>query len=343
MIGELNRRALLKLTCHWRKLKWADRLSAILALGFVLVIGVDYIMRAFQKHSIARTVVGVVAACFLMSALLLYVAFGSRGPKRIPWWIALVLLSLFATGFVGLIPAVHPYYSSIANSVGLLWAMVYIIAVMRSSIKDLSGEVGTRAARIAYLLMLTFSLAFPTIIIFLATNGNTAAFVFFSSGSSGWIITLEGFVLSLGPAFLFIVPALAHKRLAWSTTPQLTKDVIARLLAIGAALSGGLYALLLHFDKGPLAQAHLGPLTVGILFAVVLLMPFYRSVIEACWQHGALHLVDFVGLWAVVRGAMKAWWAAVPRASDLEAESQGPQVGALKRPHPDDEASASLG
>jgi hypothetical protein len=308
----------------------------------VLLFSAGNIMQAFQKHSIARVVVGIAAACFLMAALLLYIAFGSRGPKRIPWWIALVLLSAFATGLVGLIPAVHPYNNDIVRSVGLMWAIVYIIAVLRSSIKDLSEEVGTWAARIAYLFMLASSLAFPTIIIFLVTNGNTEAFIF-SSGSSVWIVILEGFILVLGPMLLFMVPALAHKRLDWSTTPQLTRDVIARLLAIGAALSSGLYALLLHFDKGPLAQAHigLGPLTAGILFAVALLVPFYQSVIKACWQRGVLHLVDFACLRAAVRDAMKAWWAAVPPGNKPEAENLEPEAGALECSHPDYGVSAS--
>lgn len=342
MIGELRHRVLLKLRFHWRKLKWSDRLSAVLALMFVIIVSVDFIMRAFQKHSIARTVVGIAAICFLLAALLLYIVFGSRGPKRIPWWAALFVLSWVLLGLTGAyIPLSHPYFNFIGEAWGLSWGIVYVILIIRFSIQDMREDVGTWASRIAHLFVLIFSLAFPTIIIFLVTNGDTAAFIFFSPRSSGWMIVLEGFVLSLGPSCLFMLPALAHSKLPWSSTSETTKDVIVRLLAIVAALSGGLFALLLHFDKGALAQANLGPLTVGILFAIALLIPFYRSVITTCWQRGVLHLVDIARLRAAVRDAMNDWWAAVQPSSKHGAESRKPEAGALERVHPDDGVAAS--
>ena len=47
-----------------------------------------------------------------------------------------------------------------------------------------------------------------------------------------------------------------------------------------------------HFQGGPLAQVSPGPLAVGILFAVALLVPIYRSVAKACWEWGVFHLID---------------------------------------------------
>jgi hypothetical protein len=180
--------------------------------------------------------------------------------------------------------------------------------------------------------MFAFSLFFPAFIVFLATNGDAKAFMISDSSAPDWLLIPELFVFAIGPGLLFLIPAFAHKRLVWDTTSEQANRVIAYWLAVGAALSGGVYALMLHFGKGPLAHDRLGPLMAGILFAVVLLVPAYRSVIEACWQRGVLGLVDLGQLGAVWRDAVKKWQAADAYDQGRSAPSLPPDTGTTKRP-----------
>jgi hypothetical protein len=145
------------------------------------------------------------------------------------------------------------------------------------------------------LLLLIFFLVFPSFLVFLASNGNTAAFALGDPGTwsqGGWFRYLQLIGIILVLLFLVLLPEYAHRALPWSYTSELTKSHVTHLLATSAALLTGLFVFMFHFHRGPLAQVRPGPLAVGILFAVALLIPIYRSAAKACWKWGVFHLID---------------------------------------------------
>lgn len=149
------------------------------------------------------------------------------------------------------------------------------------------------------ILFVFFIIIFSSFIVFLASNGDTAAFTLADPASwshPSWLRGLEAITIDTVAVLIVVVPEVAHRALPWRDTSELAKSRITRWLATGAALLTGLFVFMFHFQRGPLAHVHPGPLAVAILFVVALLLPIYRSLVGAFWEWGVLYLID-LGRW----------------------------------------------
>ncbi len=325
ILAQLKRRVSSEARRRWRRLKWAERLAVVLILVSVSVFGVGHIVRLALSAKAVGIGLTFASVCLFMAACLVYLAFGSTGLKHVGWerWLASAAILVFVTVLALRFTATWPvqWRVDLAGAGFDLGLLAFLVFVIRWFIRDMSEDMSVVAARAQLLLLLAFCFSFPAFLVFLATNGNTGAFMFFnqsqSSSHSAWLGGLEGLALLVIPALLLMIPQLAHRRLVWSSTPQLTRNVITGWLATGAALSTGLFAFMLHFYGGPLAGVGLGQLAVGMLFAVALLVPIYRSVARACWERGVLHIID-LGRWSADwRNVLGEWRAAM--AVDIKA------------------------
>lgn len=344
MLDELKHRVLLKARHHWRKFNWADRLSVVLALVFLLAIGVSLVVHLFQNAAAAKFLADLAVLCLIVAGLL-YLALGSVWRLGIRWerWVAILGICMILTAPALLqLPHGREYAYLAGETSANLVGIAYLVFMVRFLVSGMSEVVGLWAARVVLLLILVFFITFPPLIIFLATNGKDEAFPFWRATPRGWLDILESIALAWALLLLFMAPELAHRKLTWSNTSEPTKGILTNSLAAGAALSTGLYTLMLHFSKGPLAELSLGPLAVGILFAVALLVPIYRSVIRGCWQHGALHLVDLGRWWSVWQSTLKELRASVERPDrEPEADDMDSDPGTAESPHSDDGVSTS--
>jgi hypothetical protein len=135
-----------------------------------------------------------------------------------------------------------------------------------------------------------FSYFIPPALVFIAANGSGSDF----SATFGWftnnnvlIEQIESYLVIAVSFELIIFPAILHERVAWRGAPAAKKKVVLAWLAVTASLSTALYAILLHFHRGPLHRIPLGQLSAAMLFVVVLLLPIYRSVATAFSERGA--------------------------------------------------------
>jgi hypothetical protein len=338
-LAQLKRRVSLSARRRWGRLKWAERLALVLILAAVSGFGVGHIVRLAPSAKVVGIGLTFTSVCLFMAACLVYLAFGSTGLKHVGWerWLAsaaiIVLVAVFALRFTATWPV--RWLVDLAGAGINLGLAAILVFVVRWFIRDMSEDMSVVAAWAQLFLLLAFCLSFPAFLVFLATNGNTGAFMFFnqpqSSSHSGWLSGLESFALLVIPALLLMIPQLAHRRLVWSSTPQLTRNVITGWLATVAALSTGLFAFMLHFYGGPLAGVGLGQLAVGMLFAVALLVPIYRSVARACWERGVLRIID-LGRWSADwRKVLEEWRAAM--AVDTKAGADRTAPGERKVVH----------
>jgi hypothetical protein len=194
-------------------------------------------------------------------------------------------------------------------------------------------------------LTLIYYVIFSPFLVFLATNGNSTAFTYLNPLTwthGGWFRSTELLFLLLAPAFLLLYPAWAHRWLPWKSTSKQTKSFITRVLSIGAVLSNGIFIFMLHFQRGPLSDVSPGPLAVGILFAVVLLVPYYRSAISACWKSGILHVIDADRWRAVLQTVLKEVQAGRVRATHALERSLAEPEDATEHERPADNTPIPL-
>jgi hypothetical protein len=119
---------------------------------------------------------------------------------------------------------------------------------------------------------------------FLVTNGqgiSSAPMGKYASGELRWSWTVLAFMI----VWLLVgIPNQAHRiRLAHGGISQ---QVLIRVLTFTACSLTAILFFLMHFSYGPLYTIPIGPLAAGIIFTVVLVTPFYRSLAEATWRHG---------------------------------------------------------
>lgn len=74
------------------------------------------------------------------------------------------------------------------------------------------------------------------------------------------------------------------------------RRVLVGLIRAVACVMTGLYLALGHFGGGPLVSVPARPLTVGIIFTVVLVAPLYKSLAIAFWQSGAAGAIGYKAL-----------------------------------------------
>ncbi len=149
-----------------------------------------------------------------------------------------------------------------------------------------------------------FSLGLPVIFVFLATSGGSrSAVLAMFLGAPGHVRThygllpdtLSEIVCLLGiPLLVVAMPQFLHShRRVWRESSP-----VPAWLAGFAAVFTAVYILTLHFGFGGLAKTPVGALSVAAFGTGVLLAPFYRIVISACWESGIVVVFDPVRWWS---------------------------------------------
>ena len=106
-----------------------------------------------------------------------------------------------------------------------------------------------------------------------------------NSSSSGYD-NAEGYLLIVILWLLLGVPHRAFKYELDRSGEGSAQRVLLGVLPIAASISTGIYILMMHFGGGPLQGISIQALTSGIIFTAFLILPAYRSLSKACWQHG---------------------------------------------------------
>ena len=283
---------------RWMRLQWSDQLASVLALLGLLTFVAFLIVRFIPVDKSAYDSVFLWSAAFLFGAPLVSITFGSghqrRGVLRWAQWIVVAaLLAVELAIFLYYIPAARPLPLLLALA-GFLLMLVFLLVWLPYTLILFVRLLVNLTNRVTIIVIASLSviyfLAFPPFLVFLATNGGSsvsAAFPVLDPRTwthAGWFRSIELTFLLLPPMLLLVYPAWAHKWLPWKSTSRPTRNFITRVLATGALLSSGIFVFMLHFRGGPLSGVPSGPLAVGILFAVVLLAPYYRSIIRAFWK-----------------------------------------------------------
>jgi hypothetical protein len=206
--------------------------------------------------------------------------------------------ALWATiGLIVSIVSAADQFGRLMIDLGIIIFLIASLATFIVSIAFIVHILTGASRRIAIVLTLLITLAgllFRSFIIFLI-GGDTTAYKFAEPSTiaqAGWLGILQSVAIDGILLCLFAGPLFAHRFLPWNEASDSAKARIPRWLAVCAALSTGLAAVLFYFGNGPLSQIQPGLLVVAILFAVALLVPIYRIVAIACWQWGLLHVID---------------------------------------------------
>lgn len=338
---------------RWRGWQWADKLASALAvLGLLALITLPIVHIVGAKdayHSVYFWFVGLT-----VGAPAIYIIFGSgrqtHGILRWAQWMIVVgLLAVELAVLLHNIPATGPLPFFLALAGFLLVAVFLLVMIpyfLVTFLRILSHLISPAVSWIVASVAVLYYITFPPFIVFLATNGGSTAFTLLNPATwapGGWFRGTELVFLLLAPGFLVLYPAWAHRWLPWQTTSDVTKSFLTRVLSAGAVLSNGIYVFMLHFHGGALSSVSLGPLTVGILFAVVLLIPYYQSAVRACWKSGIRHVIDADRWRAMLQMILKEVQAGRVRAGDaLDRHLPGPKEDTDDPEPPTDNTLASL-
>jgi hypothetical protein len=145
---------------------------------------------------------------------------------------------------------------------------------------------------------IVLSLGLPVIFVFLATSGGSrSAVLAMFLGAPGHLRphyglvpdTLTQIVCLPGiPILLVAIPQFLHSHgRVWRENSP-----VPTWLAGFAAVLTVVYILTLHFGFGGLAKTPVGALSVAAFGTGILLAPFYRIVISACWESGITMVFD---------------------------------------------------
>lgn len=109
----------------------------------------------------------------------------------------------------------------------------------------------------------------------------------YGQGKSGaWIFWIQNYILV---AILWSLLGIPHR--AFKFRLDLTGNGTAQELMLGslaglASALAGVSILLLHFDRGALAQVNIKALVAGVIFTSFLIYPVFKALARACWQRG---------------------------------------------------------
>jgi hypothetical protein len=99
-------------------------------------------------------------------------------------------------------------------------------------------------------------------------------------------------------AILWLLVGVPNQAFMASVDNEGTGDAqraLVKLLTAAACALSALLLIVMHLNGGPLSKLHVRPLVIGIVFTVVLVAPFYRSVARAFWRRGLSGLLGLQG------------------------------------------------
>jgi hypothetical protein len=180
---------------------------------------------------------------------------------------------------------------------------------------DWRGQtIGSSAKWRVSVTTVVFSLGLPASFVVLATSGvNRSAITAMYTGSSSIWDLFEGACLLGIPMLIVAMPEALHGL----GRPWRDSSPVPAWLAGFAALLTAAFILMLHFGGDGLAQSHVGTLAVASFGAAILLAPFYRIVVNACWEDGIAVVFDPVRWWS-------AWCVAYREMKGLTGDNVGP-------------------
>jgi hypothetical protein len=166
----------------------------------------------------------------------------------------------------------------------------------------------------------------PAFLLFLVTNGNGSnawTFLDWYIKGSGIFTPIEFFLTSLVIGLVIGLPAFLRRTDGWGNSPQPEKEIVLRWFAIAASLATGLYVFLLDFIVPHARRIPPGQFSVAILFAVLLLLPVYKSLARTCSTLGIVGICDPVRFWnnerkgaQVLKGAFASWFEGLSASSN---------------------------
>ena len=177
--------------------------------------------------------------------------------------------------------------------------------------------------------MTMFTLLIPATLQFLVTNGASFAFptaLYWFTGSGGIAFDVNGILTLVIPALLVGLPSFLYRKQYWKGADGkgadgADKQIVIGWLAVAASLATGMYGFVSHFIRGPMQKIPLGPLSVAILLAVLVLVPIYRSLAEAFSEQGIVGVCHPAVFW----GKQKKAAGALLRACQQSADASGGQ------------------
>jgi hypothetical protein len=273
-------------------LTWAWRAAAA---GLVLMLA-TYVMHVTHIGRVARPYLFLSGLGFYVVGLSISgLAFirPAQGPERLSllwaWPVGVLGGLLVASGLAIYVIAGAHGLGAALSAVGLVIICSSILVHETvGSVVWLSRATSRTTTWLLILSLVGFIFLFPSFVIFLATNGNTAVLPVSRNNGIGILSIL---LLASIPLLLVGVPEILRRMPSLDGASDSTKRLLPGWLAVVAALVTALYVLLLHFFSGPLVNVPLGPLCAALLAALALLTPFYKLIAVACWERGVMDIV----------------------------------------------------
>jgi hypothetical protein len=169
----------------------------------------------------------------------------------------------------------------------LIWALVVAVRDRRRRNRHLTARRALAITARVIAGYLLFSVVFV-----LGTQG-LATLVANGSPDSGTQITgsvryyLFEIVIALAIVGVLVwVPAQLFKMNLDMERNEEVRRVLLGLITAAASVLTGIYILMLHLGGGQLSKVNGAQLIAGMVFTLVLVGPFYRSLARAFWQRG---------------------------------------------------------
>jgi hypothetical protein len=146
------------------------------------------------------------------------------------------------------------------------------------------GEAEALALSIGAVVIGGFALAYmAAYLTVIAANGTVSATKFYYPGSV--IGSVQLLIVYATVGLLIGIPHQAFKRGLDRNGNDYARRTLVGFITVGACALTATYLVLAHLS-GPLQTVKSGPVAVGILFAIALIAPYYRTLALACWRRG---------------------------------------------------------
>lgn len=167
------------------------------------------------------------------------------------------------------------------NGAALAGLLAYLVYA-----NDKGQPIHPWTVMLAITALIVGSVGLPSLAFLAAGGGDEAFYSNFLNIYHRPLGLFEEILFILVPALLIAVPSkLRSINLDLQAATTQTQKALPRMLAVVAAIITSFYILLLHFDNGPLRTIKVGPLIAGTIFTVLLLIPWYSSIVRTCWRH----------------------------------------------------------
>jgi hypothetical protein len=265
---------------RWRHLTWTKWL---LAIGCTVMIA-GLVLAVIEPSSLLILIVAVVIFSALLSA--------ERHHRTWPMRLLAVAAFLFLLWVVVTILTESFTHSQQVHITSIAATLIWYTSSLSALLYLLARRYRITAPPMTWALVIIgilFLDSFPPLLAFLSTNGNANFGNLVLQGfelQSSLLGSAQFLLLISVPVLLILVPQILRGRLAGAEKSTAVEALLLSQLTIVAALATALYAITLHFAKGPLNKLSANQLVFAAIAVAILLGPFYKSIVTACWKHG---------------------------------------------------------